>query len=607
MFSWFRNFSINAKLVWSFLIMIGGFMIACWCAYSAIETNNEHTKMALKSRDLAEKMTSARQDISKIIIRHYVHNLSSTSDDEDKKDITDSTQDVYNLIAELKQMAASDPDAMHMLADPTTGLEARVKDYAGTRDTEQLPAIFRNEIEKAGQISVSTQSQRFTDIIESAHKLAEHFSVQAKESGDAATRLFLIIGVLMVVLSVILYTILSESIARPLADLRIAAEKLAIGDINVSVGSSDSHDEVGALMRAFSSLGQSWRKIAVSAKQIAEGDLGLRLTPRSEVDVFTESFNVLVESMSVITQEFREAVQIVSTTASEILVSVNESAVGATETATAANQTSAIVEQVRQTSHVASQKAKQVSDSAQKTAQITAAGRKATEDIIEGMNRIREQVDLIAEAMVRLSEKSQSISGIIATVDDLAKQSNLLAVNASIEAARAGELGRGFGVVAQEVKNMAEQSKQSTAQVRAIIAEIQQATNAAAMATELGGKAVDAALQQSGRAGESIAVLAGSVLESAQAAAQIAVSNQQQLAGVDQVATAMASIRDACEEHIVAIKHVEVAATRLNDIGVRLKGLVDRYDVWSGTEYGSEQESLSGDGDESEEAAVSMR
>ncbi len=165
-----------------------------------------------------------------------------------------------------------------------------------------------------------------------------------------------------------------------------------------------------------------------------------------------------------------------------------------------------------------------------------------------------------------------------------AKQSNLLAVNASIEAARAGELGRGFGVVAQEVKNMAEQSKHSTAQVRSIIAEIQQATNAAAMATELGGKAVDAALQQSGRAGESIAVLAGSVLESAQAAAQIAVSNQQQLAGVDQVAVAMTSIRDACEEHLLAVKHVETAAHRLNDIGSKLKALVDRYDSWRGHE-----------------------
>ncbi len=98
--------------------------------------------------------------------------------------------------------------------------------------------------------------------------------------------------------------------------------------------------------------------------------------------------------------------------------SVNDSAVGANQTASAANETSAIVEEVRQTSHLANLKAKQVSESAQKTATITAAGRKATEEIIEGMNRIREQVDLIADAMVRLSEKSQSISGIIASVDE---------------------------------------------------------------------------------------------------------------------------------------------------------------------------------------------
>jgi methyl-accepting chemotaxis protein len=395
---------------------------------------------------------------------------------------------------------------------------------------------------------------------------------------------FLMLGAGMAVVSLVIFSVLHTLVARPLHDITAAARRLASGDTSTRAEIVDSTDEVGELSRAFDNMMQSWKSMAETAKRVADGDLSATLAPRSQNDVFVESFNILVESMSAITTQFREAVYIVSSTSSEILVSVNQSAVGANETATAANETSAIVEEVRQTSHVASQKAKQVSDSAQKTAQITAAGRKATEDIIEGMNRIREQVDLIAEAMVRLSEKSQSISGIIATVDDLAKQSNLLAVNASIEAARAGELGRGFGVVALEVKNMAEQSKQSTAQVRAIIAEIQQATNAAAMATELGGKAVDAALQQSGRAGESIAVLAGSVLESAQTAAQIAVSNQQQLAGVDQVAAAMSSIRDACEEHILAIRHVEDGANRLNEIGAKLKLLVDRYDSWSNLE-----------------------
>jgi methyl-accepting chemotaxis protein len=127
---------------------------------------------------------------------------------------------------------------------------------------------------------------------------------------------------------------------------------------------------------------------------------------------------------------------------------------------------------------------------------------------------------------------------------------------------------------------LAEQSKQSTAEVRHMLTEMQQATNGAAMATELGGKAVDSAIKQSQQAGRSIAVLAASVQESALAAKQIAVSNNQQLAGVDQVAHAMSGIQEASSEHLQAIRHVEIAAHRLNEIGIKLKGLVDRYDVW---------------------------
>src|SRR4028119_1286641 len=107
------------------------------------------------------------------------------------------------------------------------------------------------------------------------------------------------------------------------------------------------------------------------------------------------------------------------------------------------------------------------------------------------MQRIREQMEAIGESMMRLSEQSQAIGAIIATVDDLAQQSNLLAVNAAIEAAKAGEQGKGFAVVAQEVKSLADQSKQATTQVRTILNDIQKATGAAVMATEQGSKAVE--------------------------------------------------------------------------------------------------------------------
>src|SRR5690606_7732014 len=126
------------------------------------------------------------------------------------------------------------------------------------------------------------------------------------------------------------------------------------------------------------------------------------------------------------------------------------------------------------------------------------------------------------------SEQGQAIGEIIAAVNDLAEQSNLLAVNAAIEAAKAGEHGRGFAVVAQEVRSLAEQSKQATAQVRTILQDIQKATTAAVLATEQGSKAVEDGVRQTTEAGEAIAALAEMIDEAAQAATQIAASSQQQ-------------------------------------------------------------------------------
>jgi methyl-accepting chemotaxis protein len=126
----------------------------------------------------------------------------------------------------------------------------------------------------------------------------------------------------------------------------------------------------------------------------------------------------------------------------------------------------------------------------------TGDGKQSVQASIEAMHRIQEHMASIAESIVRLSEQGQTIGEIIATVNDLAEQSNLLAVNAAIEAAKAGEQGKGFAVVAQEVKSLAEQSKQATAQVRTILNDIQTAMSAAVMATEQGSKAVDAGVKQ---------------------------------------------------------------------------------------------------------------
>jgi len=276
-----------------------------------------------------------------------------------------------------------------------------------------------------------------------------------------------------------------------------------------------------------------------------------------------------------ITRQLRETITQLTTSSTEILATTTQVASGTAETATAVSETTTTVEEVKQTVQLASQKAKRVSDSAQQVAKVSQTGQQAVEELIAGMERIREQTAAAAESIVRLSEQSQAIGEIILTVNDLAEQSNLLAVNAAIEAAKAGEQGKGFAVVAQEIKSLAEQSKQATTQVRAILGDIQKATGAAVMATDLSGKAVEEGARQSDAAGEAIRILAESIVEAAQAALQIAASSQQQLVGMDQVALAMENIKQASAQNMVGTRQAETAAQNLHELGIKLKLLVE--------------------------------
>ncbi len=275
-----------------------------------------------------------------------------------------------------------------------------------------------------------------------------------------------------------------------------------------------------------------------------------------------------------ITRALTESIARLASSSSEILATTTQVASGASETATAVTETMATVEEVKQTAQLASEKARYVSDSAAKAAEVSQTGRASVEEAIALMQQIETQMGSVGQSIVRLSEQSRAIGEITATVNDLAEQSNLLAVNAAIEAARAGEQGKGFAVVAQEVKSLAEQSKQATAQVRAILGDIQKATTAAVMATEQGSKTVEAGVRQSGEAGEAIRRLAESVAEAAQAATQIAASSQQQIVGMEQVSLAIDNIKQASMQNVAGTRQAESAAHDLHELGRRLGQMV---------------------------------
>ena len=323
------------------------------------------------------------------------------------------------------------------------------------------------------------------------------------------------------------------------------------------------------------------RDITVTAEQIGGGDLTVS-TPTNtvrtdEIGMLGRTFHAMTGKLRVLIQEIREGINVLGTAANQIVTITAQVAAGASETATALAQTSATMEEVKKTSQVSSEKALYVSETAQNTIQVSQSGRRAVEQSIDGISKVREQIGAIAEAVMQLSEQGQAIGEIVASVNDLAEQSNLLAVNAAIEAARAGDQGRGFVVVAQEVKSLAEQSKQATAQVRTILGDIQKATATAVLAAEQGSKAVDTSVKLSVEAGEAIERLSQSIAVATQAATQIAASNQQQQVGIDQVALAMENIRQASVQNLGATKQAESAAQNLNELGHKLKAMAVQY------------------------------
>jgi methyl-accepting chemotaxis protein len=271
----------------------------------------------------------------------------------------------------------------------------------------------------------------------------------------------------------------------------------------------------------------------------------------------------------------REAAGKLGSAAAEILASTTQQVSGASEQSAAISQTTTTVDEVRTIAEQTVVRAQEVADAAQRSVEIARAGEGAVGDTIESMGAIKVRVEGIAENILALSEQTQQIGEIIATVNDIATQSNMLALNASVEAARAGEQGKGFAVVAMEVRSLAEQSRQATGQVEAILSDIQKATNMTVMATEEGTKGVVEGVTLSARTGEVIQQLREVIVQSAQAAAQMVAGGQQQTSGIEQIAVAMQNINQATVQSLASTRQAEKAARDLNELAGEMMRIVE--------------------------------
>jgi methyl-accepting chemotaxis protein len=408
----------------------------------------------------------------------------------------------------------------------------------------------------------------------------------------------LLLAVVGIVLAFLVVWVVSTRISDRLRSLARAADALARGDFTrrAKVG---SRDEAGVLAEAFNSMADQLEQLVeaertanramqewiaeqeIFVQRAGSGDLTVRLGASGDrqLDALGGNLNRMVDSLGDMSRQVSDATSSMGAATSEILAAVSQHTASAAEQSSAISQTAVTVEEVRASAEQAARRAQEVATQAETSAQVSDEGTITVQRLVSGMNEIRDKVQEIARNILALSQQTQLVGDITSTVNDLADQSNMLALNAAIEAAKAGEQGKGFAVVAAEVRNLAEQSKQATAQAQTILSEIQRGTNQAVLVTEEGTRVVEGGVELAQRSGDVIAQLADTIRETAQAAKAIAASAHEQSIGMDQIAQAMGDINQMTTQFVAGAQVSQGAAEGVRDLADRLQELISRYRV----------------------------
>jgi methyl-accepting chemotaxis protein len=290
----------------------------------------------------------------------------------------------------------------------------------------------------------------------------------------------------------------------------------------------------------------------ISAIQARQGEV---------IDDFVQTLGGTSETLDASTTEMKD--------------SIEEQALASNEQSAAVAEITSSLSELRQTAAQTLSQAGQMMESAERSVQTVDEGRSTLSESVNGMKEVRDQVEVIQDKILNLSDHTQQIGDIIATVNEIAEQSKLLAFNASIEATRAGEFGKSFAIVAQEMRDLAGQSKQATREVRKLLSDIQKATEDAVQVTSRGYQQAESGFKLVHRVGEVMDGLGVVVKRSSDAGHRIAQAVQQQRLGVEQVSETMVSIDAAISQSAAQMSNVDEITRRLATTAESLGGLVE--------------------------------
>ncbi len=319
--------------------------------------------------------------------------------------------------------------------------------------------------------------------------------------------------------------------------------------------------------------------------QIARGDLTLRgKVTNDALGNVVDSVNYMLDNFAKVLERVRKGAIDVSTSANEILVASEEMANGATQQDQEITNTSSAVEELTVSMKQVSNNAEASAEAARRALDAAEQGNRAVRDTLEGMQRIRASVQATAKKIKSLGDRSLEISEIISVINDITEQTNLLALNAAIEAARAGEAGRGFAVVADEVRKLAEHSRTATKDIAALIKAIQAETNEAVVVMEEGTREVEVGARLADQAGKALEAISSVVRQSAELVQEISLASKQQVRGTEGVANAMQIISNITRQTSQGARQTARTVEQMVKLSEQLNEALSQFRIHGGSQ-----------------------
>ena len=329
-------------------------------------------------------------------------------------------------------------------------------------------------------------------------------------------------------------------------------------------------------------LQRNTKRMLDEMHKFAKGDLSVHIVPERKDDDIARLFNGFNEAIENIRNMFLEVVKAVKSTANaslEISSSSEELAAGAHEQSAQASEIAAAIQEMTTTILETTRHANLASEASKRAGNLAQDGGKVVLETVTGMKKIAEVVKEASETVKALGKSSEMIGEIVQVIDDIADQTNLLALNAAIEAARAGEQGRGFAVVADEVRKLAERTTKATKEISTMINQIQKDTNEAVKSIEEGNNEVGRGKQLAEKAGHSLDQIIKGSAEVIDVINQVAAASEEQSSASEQISKNIENISTVTNQAAMGTQQIARAATDLTSLTEQLKDLIAGFNL----------------------------